>query len=228
MTLTVDVLPTWPVHLVRARVAEPDSWTLHGQADGRSGKVAEGVGPVWLSDPWAPLGLQVDYMLSTAAGTVAAGPVVRSTASRQNIVTDLRGKLPVQFAWTRAGGGRREYDTGRHGFFPVPGRALSPYVAAPSAGAGGGALVARVDGVAANETMERLVLAGQPLILLHNEQACQRAVCDIPRVQTVLLSTADQDLTARQDDVQRDWGLTFQLVPTPWGFIPPVATLEEL
>jgi len=223
---TVDVLPVWPLHRVRARVEVEGPWTLTGRAAGRSWQVAEGEGPTWLSDPWAPLGVAVSYDLASGGGTETAGPVVR-TYSGRNVLTDLQGVRAVDFMWLRSGGGRREYDTGRHSFFDVPGSPTPAYLTAPS-GAGGGSLIARVEGVEANETMDALVLSGKPLILLHNEQACQRRVCDIPRAQTVMILSVGQDLTERSDVAERDWPLAYQLVPSPWGFLPPVATLAEM
>lgn len=226
MSLTVDVLAVPPAALVRLRVDVPGTWELLGGSEGRSWTVAKGHGPAWLSDPWAPLGVGASYTLTTGGATFSAGPILRHYEGR-NLITDLAGRRAADFAWSRHGGGRREYDLGRTVEFTVPGSAFGASLAAPTAGAGGGALVARIEGDS-NDRMDELVMSNSTLVLLHNEAQCQRPVCDIPRVQTVRLTQVSQDMTGRTDVNEREWSIAYRLAPSPWGYVPPVATLGEL
>lgn len=226
MSLTVDVVAIEPVPLVRLSVDVPGPWEVTGSSGGRSWTVAKGAGPGWLTDPWAPLGVDVSYELASAGATYAAGPVVRPYAGR-NVITDLAGRNAVGFAWARHGGGRREYDVDRTAHFAVPGDPYGASLSGTSAGAGGGALVAWIEGDA-NAVMERLVMSMTPLIVLHNEAECPRSVCDIPRVQTVRLTQVSQDMTGRQDVVEREWPLVYRMEPQPWGWVPPVALVSDV
>src|SRR5690625_1945817 len=61
--LSVDVLPVLPLARVRARVEVEGAWTLTGASGEDTWQVAEGEGPTWLSDPWAPLNQAVTYTL---------------------------------------------------------------------------------------------------------------------------------------------------------------------
>lgn len=226
MSLTVDVLALDPVPLVRLSVDVPGAWEVTGSSEGRSWTVAKGAGPAWLSDPWAPLGVEVSYTLASAGTSFSGGPVLRSYAGR-NLITDMSGRRAVDFGWARHGGGRREYDLDRAVHFAVGGSAFGATSASPSAGAGGGSLVAWIEGDVANANMDALVMSNAPVVLLHNEGQCQRPVCDIPRAQTVRFTQVSQDMTARTDVNEREWPIVYRLEPHPWGFVPPVATVGD-
>lgn len=224
MSLTVDVLPLSPLALVRARVVAAGPWVLEGQAAGHTWKVAEGSGDGWLSDPWAPLNEAVTYTLTAGSSVETSGPVVRPYGG-WHAVTDLRGRSVVDFLWMKSGGDPAEQAL-RQAFFDVPGSRMAPYMAAPVAGAGGGSLTARtVRG--SSRAMRDLVAANAAVILHHNEKRCRIGECDVPRVRTVLLTAAPEDLTSRMDVAERSWPLSYRLVPSPWGFIPPVATVAD-
>lgn len=222
--LSVDVLPVLPLARVRARVDVEGSWILAGASGEDTWQVAEGEGPRWLSDPWAPLNQAVTYTLTAGGESWTVGPVAR-TFGGWHVVTDLRGGDMAEFLWEKSGGDPWERAP-RHQFFDVPGRRLGPYMSAPVAGAGGGSLTARTvrESTAA---MRRLVDANAAVVVLHNEARCQRAYCDVPLVRTVLLTGAPENVTDRLDEAERTWALSYQYVPAPWGYVPPVAKLSE-
>lgn len=224
MTLSVDVLPLVPLPIVRARVEVAGAWTLHGESEGRRWKVAEGVGDQWLSDPWAPLNAATTYALTAGADSHSSGPVVRSYDG-WHALTDLSGRGVVDFLWEKGGGDPGEMEP-RHSFFDVPGAALSPYLSGPVAGAGGGSLLARTVG-GSTRAMRRLIAANDAVVLHHNEARCRYRDCDVEPVRTVLLTAAPEDLTSRMDRAERAWPLAYRLVPSPWGYMPPVATVAD-
>lgn len=222
MSLTVDVLPIEPLPIVRARVDLTGAWALSGRvAEGSSWTVAEGTGPAWLSDPWAPLGVPVSYTLTAGEASWESGPVVR-TFRGDDALTDLQGRGVVDF---RRGGSGREREP-RHGFFDVPGEALQPYLSAPVAGAGSGAMTARVTGPDI-DALDALVGRNVPVIVLHNRARCEIPGCRVPLALTVLLTAAPDERTGRVDVAEHVWSLSYRPIPTPWGFMPPVATWAD-
>lgn len=220
--LAVDVLPLLPLHRVRARVEVEGPWTLTGHAEGRSWKVADGAGPAWLSDPWAPVGLAVGYTLTTDGGTFEAGPVVR-TYHGYDAFTDLQGQGVVDFIRESS----RRSQQPRHTTMDVPGERLSPFMSAPVAGAGGGSLVARTLGPA-SDAMDALIGRNVPVVMLHNQVLCEIPGCRFEPVMTLLLRDVDEERTRRTDAAEHAWSLTYTPAPVPWGYVPPVATLGEM
>lgn len=225
MSLVVEVLPVDPLPVVRARVEAVGQWVLTGTADGESWEVAKGSGAAWVSDPWAPLNRPVTYLLTAAGQSWTDGPVARTYRGDQ-VLTDLQGRGVVDFRWFAGGGAPRAVDP-RHVFFDVPGESLSSFLSAPVAGAGGGSLTARTTGVD-TKAMEALLARNVPVVLLHNHVWCQIRGCDTPSAQTVLLTAAPSDRTGRTDRVQREWQVAYRPIPAPWGYLPPVATGDDL
>lgn len=222
MSLTVDVLPLAPLPLVRARVESTGPWALYGESEGRRWKVAEGVGDRWLSDPWAPVNVATTYTLTAGGSVESAGPAMRPY-SGESALTDLAGRGVVDFRWHD---GDDQAQDPRHVFFDVPGAALSPYLSADVAGAGGGAFSARTSG-AGTVAMRALVAANDAVILHHNQALCRVPGCDVDPVRTVLLTAAPERRTGHVDRATREWSLSYRLVPQPWGYVPPVATVAD-
>lgn len=225
MSLTVDVLAVEPVPLVRLEVGVPGAWEVTGSSGGRSWTVAKGAGPSWLSDPWAPLNVETSYVLSSAGASYSAGPVLRPYDG-ENALTGLSGRGAVDFRWYEGGGDPGDIGL-RHGFFDVPGARFAPYLSAPVAGGGGGSLVARTVG-ADTRAMRALLDRNAPVVLHHTHRYCDVPDCDIELVRTILVTSATQDRTPRLDRAQREWSLSYRLVPHPWGFVPPVALVSDV
>lgn len=223
--LTVDTLPLDPVPVVRLHVETTGAWSLHGRGDGLEWKVGAGDGDAWVGDPWAPLNQVVTYELRRGSQVSTSEPVIR-IYDGWDALTDMQGRGGVDFMWMKDGGAPVEQDV-RHEFFDVPGSAWSPYLSAPVAGAGGGSLVARTSGTS-TRALRALLARNVPVVLHHNENRCRRGDCDIPPARTVVLTAAPEDLTSRMDVAERSWSLTYRLVPPPWGYLPPVATLADM
>ncbi|HLR97041.1 MAG TPA: hypothetical protein VK053_21145 [Jiangellaceae bacterium] len=231
MSLTVDVLAVSPLPLVRLIVALPSgrSWKVTGRAGEAEWLAGEGTsrgGETVFSDPWAPLGVPVTYTL-TGGGTWTGGPVVR-TYEGQNAVTDLTGRTVADFAWHPTPGNPRTYEP-RAVFVDPWGSSLPVPLVGRVAGAGSGALAARTVPPHTG-TLRRLVEANRPLLLMHSHSGgrCPIGDCDIPPVQTILLTGVTEDRRLRPDVSERVWDLAYRLVPRPHAYLAPVATWGDV
>lgn len=230
MSLSVDVLGITPLVAVRAVLSVPAgrSWALTGGAGGWSWPVAAGVsdgGEVVLSDPWAPLGIPSTYTLQHGGTQEQSGPVTRVWAG-ESALTDLSGRTVVDFRWMAAGGDPQE-GVRRGSFLDVPGERLPVPTYASAAGVGGGALVAQTT-MPGTGTMRDLLATDGPVILLHNEAACQIPGCDIAPARTVYLTRDDNDRTGHTSAATRAWSLSYRHVPAPHGYLPPVVTVADV
>lgn len=229
VSLTVSVLPVDPLPVVQLVVDLPAgaSWRVTGHAGGHEWLAGEGVSAgreVAFSDPWAPLGVTVEYVLAAGGESVTAGPVARAFRG-WHALTDLTGRAVVDLFWEKSGGSPWEREP-RASFVDPWGSSLPVPVVAPVAGAGGGSLTARTVGES-TRMMRRLVESNRPLLLLHNERKCRLPECDEPLARTILLTAAPEDFTSRMDRAERTWALTYRLVPRPYRYLAPVSTWAD-
>lgn len=225
MSLTVDVLPVEPLSMVRLVVDLPagSSWRVTGRSGDTEWLAGEGTSSgreTALSDPWAPLGRAVEYVLTAAGGeSWGAGPVVRVYRG-EHALTDLTGRVVAGFRWAP---GDPWGPQPRASFLDPWGSSLPVPVVGPTAGAGGGAVVAKTTGDH-TRTLEQLVARNRPLLLHHNAHACQMPDCDVPPVRTIMLTGAEAERSGRTDVAERIWSLSYRLVPRPHAYLAPVAT----
>lgn len=224
--LSLGVVPS--VRVVVSGVPSGVSWTVTGATEGwPSWQVASAVSDgrdVPLSDPWAPLGVVSTYTLTY--GTTSETVTATRTYIGADVVTDLQGRVAAEFLWTAGGGDPVGMDAAV-GFFQSPGSFLPVPTFGATAGAGGGSLVARTVRPH-TDSMRELVRANRPVVLLHNTARCSIPGCDIAPARTVFVTSAPEDRTGRVDVAQREWALTYRLVPAPYGWVPPVATVDDL
>lgn len=217
MALSVNVLGLNPLPAVRALLTVPAgvSWSLHGSTADSEWLVADGVGTgneAAVTDPWAPLGVDVDYSLTYGTTTEHDGPVQR-LYDGQSAITDLGGQTVADFLWLKDGGDPRELQP-RGSFFDLPGSYLPSGWFSPTAGAGGGSLVARTV-MPHTRTLEDLVRANRPLILHHHEAKCpmRDRGCAIRPVRMIAVTGAPWDVTGRTDVMQHEWRISYRI----WG-----------
>ena len=188
---------------VKVQVGEAGAWTL--TRDGEPVRGGAGVGPAALIDPAAPLNMPVTYRLDTPSGPVTA------TVTRQasgHMLTSLNGLERSEFTWL--GEGSMGY-TSRGHVTEVPGREYPVVRMQPRGGIGTVEVTAKTAG-AQTMALRDLILTNRPLLLFHDHAKCAVPECDIPAVQTVIV-TPGTVKTARNGQVNiaaRIWALELQ------------------
>lgn len=170
--------------------------------------LADGSGPVLLSDALAEPGVPTEYRVGSASYTL-------TRRDDGHMLTDARGRGRVSLAWL--GDDEDEWDPRIAMFDPSGVRSpVSRWSLRPSTPTG--TLRART---LASQTQAMRDLVGAdhrgPVVAIHSPRECQVPECDIPRVRMVVLGEAKSQRSARVDVAARSWSL-------PWRCVDPRET----
>lgn len=183
--------------------------------------LADGSGPVLLSDALAEPGVATTY-------TVGSETVTLTRRDDGHMLTNARGRGRVSLAWL--GDDEDEWDPRISMFDPSGVRSpVSRWSLRPSTPTG--TLNART---LADQTQAMRDLVGAdhrgPVIAIHSQRECQVPECDIPPVRMVVLGEARSQRSARVDVAARSWSLPYRAVDpreTRSSGVAPVITWGE-
>ena len=174
-----------------------------------------------LSDPLAPLNVPAAYYIVSPDGTeTMVTQAVRGFAGA-DLLTDLDGIHGVEFdrmdnADPRSPGLNVE-------LFHVPGR--EPLPRYQPATTGTFTVLARTEGQTTGGLRD--MLARSPLaVVLHNPAVCRIPHCDVPRVQSVAVTSAPNQRVGTVDVSRRDWSLSTVVADDPYAdILAPLSTV---
>ena len=226
MSLSVDTIQGGA--MVRAAVDVPAGvvWTLTGTAGGVEWVAAREVGRGsvhWVSDPMAPLGVAASYRLTYGSTVETAGPVTRADAGA-TLICSMDGRTVARVDRMASGGDLWDWQA-TTSLLDIPGSAPVARYGQPVARDGGA--VVETTG-ADTRTLVELVRAGRPVIVLHDEAACQIQDCDIAPTMRVTLTGHRADRTDHVTTATRSWDLSWREARAPWRFAAPVVTYDDV
>lgn len=226
MSLSVDTIQGGT--MVRAAINVPAGvvWTLTGTAGGVEWVAAReaGRGSVhWVSDPMAPLGVAASYRLTYGSTVETAGPVTRA-AGDGTLITSMDGRTVARVDRMASGGDVWDWQA-TTSLLDIPGSAPVARYGQPAVRDGGA--VVETTG-ADTRTLVELVRAGRPVVVLHDETACQIPDCDIAPTMRVTLTGHRADRTAHTTTATRSWDLSWREARAPWRFAAPVVTYDDV
>ena len=234
MSITADILPAFagaPVARTRLHVDGVPAgveWRVVGRVGDHEWQAAHGVstgGGLWLTDPMAPLGMEIVYELRYGSVVESSVPVSRPAAG-SDLVTSLDGRTVARVARMADGGDPWSWDP-NVAFLDIPGGPPVARGAQPS-GMSGGASVHTTG--ADTRTLKGLATGPRrgPLVLLHDQSLCQIDGCDIAPSMRVRLTAHPADRTGRVDTAERSWSLSWREARPPWRYCAPVATWADV
>lgn len=183
--------------------------------------LADGIGPVLLSDALAAPGVPTTY-------TVGSQTVELTRRDDGHMLTNAHGRGRVSLAWL--GDDEDEWDPRIAMFDPSGVRSpVSRWTLRPSTPTG--TLRARTL-TDQTQAMRDLVGADRrgPVIAVHSPRECQVPDCDIPPVRLVVLGASQSQRSARVDVAARSWSLPYRAVDPRETKMPgaaPVVTWGE-
>nr|DAO70031.1 MAG TPA: hypothetical protein [Bacteriophage sp.] len=175
--------------------------------------IANVAGSTLVSDPGAPMGVEVTYRfggqsvkLTRPGASVAGGPVYHQ------VVTSVDGETvaEVGLLW----GDPRSYETGATVHTSALGAHVPRYTLGVPPGEGSLQLVTRGEGT---ETLRALVGARAPLWVIHNTAVCVPAGCDVEGSRLIVPLMMSEELSERRDVYTRVWQVSYVRVPDALG-----------
>jgi hypothetical protein len=183
--------------------------------------LADGSGPVLVSDALAEPGVETTY-------TVGSETVTLIRRDDGHMLTDARGRGRVSLAWL--GDDSDEWDPRVAMFDPSGARSpVSRWSLRPSTPTG----TLQASTLAGQTQAMRDLVSGDrrgPVIAVHSPGECQIPGCDIPLVRMVVLGAAQSQRTGRIDVAARSWSLPYRVVDPRETKMPgaaPVVTWGE-
>ena len=177
--------------------------------------IARVSGSVLVADPGAPMGVEVTYRFAGKTVKLTRPGVATGSQDSQEyhqLVTTADGETVanVGILW----GDPREYDTGAVVHTSALGVHIPRFRLGTPPGTGTLQVVSRGEGT---ETLRGLVLARQPLWVLHNPDACVPKGCDVEGSRLIVPTTMRESLSERRDVYTRVWEISYTRVPDALG-----------